>query len=156
MDRPQLIRCLRIAVSVFFAVVTVALCVLWVRSFWTVDIISVTSKNGAELRDVMSGCGVISFHNWTPLGRRWAGGNWQRERMPVQRRWIEQFQETRKFQLSIESGGWGIDLPYWSFVIAVCFASVIPWARTCFSLRTLLIATTIVAVVLGLGVWAAR
>ena len=36
MDRPQLIRRLRIAASVFFAVVTVALCVLWVRSYWRV------------------------------------------------------------------------------------------------------------------------
>lgn len=37
MDRPQLIRRLRIAASVFFAVVTVAMCVLWVRAHWKVD-----------------------------------------------------------------------------------------------------------------------
>ena len=32
-------RKLRIAVSVFFGVLTVALCVLWVRSYWRVHVV---------------------------------------------------------------------------------------------------------------------
>jgi hypothetical protein len=49
-------RKLRIAVSVFFRVLTVALCVLWVRSYSTIDIyqrvepnnntLTITSLNG--------------------------------------------------------------------------------------------------------------
>lgn len=39
MDRPQLIRRLRIAVSVFFTVLAAALCVLWVRSYWRTDLV---------------------------------------------------------------------------------------------------------------------
>jgi len=36
-DRPHLIRRLRIAVSVFFTLIVVALCALWVRSYSIVD-----------------------------------------------------------------------------------------------------------------------
>ena len=50
-------------------------------------------------------------------------------------------------------------IPYW-FPAFVCgIAAVLPWWRRTtwsFSLRTLLIATTLVAVVLGLAVWAAH
>jgi hypothetical protein len=37
MGSPQLIRRLRIAASVFFALIAVGLCVLWVRSYWRAD-----------------------------------------------------------------------------------------------------------------------
>jgi hypothetical protein len=52
-----------------------------------------------------------------------------------------------------------VTLPYWfSFLIAAAFAAA-PWIlqlRFHFSLRTLLIATTLVTVILGLVVYAAR
>ena len=48
-----------------------------------------------------------------------------------------------------------IKTPIW-FVVAMCgLVAAIPWLRWRFSLSTLLIATTLVAVVLGLGVWLA-
>ena len=47
----------------------------------------------------------------------------------------------------------GMAMPYWSLVVSVSFPAVIPWIRWRFSLRTLLIVTTLVAVVLGLIVW---
>ena len=40
MDKQAIIRRVRIAVSVFFGVMTVALCVLWVRSYWRLDFVS--------------------------------------------------------------------------------------------------------------------
>jgi len=52
----------------------------------------------------------------------------------------------------------GIAAPFWLLVpltVALSFASWLPWWSKRFSLRTLLIATTLVAVVLGLVVWAA-
>ena len=52
-----------------------------------------------------------------------------------------------------------VGMPHWfPLLILIAFATM-PWVRYVgwrFSLRTLLIATTIIAVVLGLIVWAAR
>ncbi len=47
-------------------------------------------------------------------------------------------------------------MPHWFLLVTCGVASVIPWISYRFSLRTLLIATTLVAIVLGLAVWAAR
>ena len=49
-------------------------------------------------------------------------------------------------------GDGSVMMPYW-FVVAVSSVfSVLPWIRR-FSLRTMLIVTTLIAVVLGLIVW---
>jgi hypothetical protein len=47
-------------------------------------------------------------------------------------------------------------VPYWLIVFVIAPIAAIPWLRARFSLRTLVIATTLVAVVLGLAVWATR
>jgi hypothetical protein len=52
-------------------------------------------------------------------------------------------------------GGTQFQLPHWFFVGLCAGLAAIPWLRWRFSLRTLLIATTLLAVVLGLAVWAA-
>jgi hypothetical protein len=49
--------------------------------------------------------------------------------------------------------------PYWFPVATVAMIAVLPWMRELkwqFSLRTLLIATTLIAVVMGLAVWATK
>jgi hypothetical protein len=47
-------------------------------------------------------------------------------------------------------------LPFWLLVLPVIALAVVPWLRWRFRLRTLLITTTLVAVALGLVVWAAK
>jgi hypothetical protein len=50
-------------------------------------------------------------------------------------------------------------IPYWSAIVAACGLTVFPWTRFFslrFTLRTLLIATTLVAAMLGLIVYYAR
>jgi hypothetical protein len=47
-------------------------------------------------------------------------------------------------------------LPYWLIFLSVGATATLPWIRWRFSLRTLLIATTLVAVVLGSVVYAVR
>jgi hypothetical protein len=47
----------------------------------------------------------------------------------------------------------GLAMPYWLFIGLVVAATVAPWLPQRFTLRTLLIATTLVALVLGLIVW---
>ena len=44
-------------------------------------------------------------------------------------------------------------IPFWFLVMLSAAVGTIPWLTYRFSLRTLLIATTLVAVVLGLIVW---
>jgi len=53
---------------------------------------------------------------------------------------------------------WIIFFPYWfpTLLAAVAAVATAPWLRWQFSLRTLLIATTLVAVVLGVIVWMSR
>jgi hypothetical protein len=46
--------------------------------------------------------------------------------------------------------------PHWIVVIVSGAVAIMPWLRWRFSLRTLLIATTVVAVVLGLIVYVSR
>src|SRR5215213_3399771 len=45
---------------------------------------------------------------------------------------------------------------YWFLISAAICVGIAPWLRWRFSLRTLLIATTLVAVVLGLIVWSIK
>ena len=51
--------------------------------------------------------------------------------------------------------GW-FACPYWVAAVSLIAAAVSPWVSTRFSVRTLLIATTLIAVVLGLAVWAMK
>jgi hypothetical protein len=47
-----------------------------------------------------------------------------------------------------------IYIPYWIPILLTITLAIIPWLRWKFSLRTLLIATTLIAVLLG--AWAAQ
>lgn len=49
-----------------------------------------------------------------------------------------------------------IQLPSWIAVILSAFVGTVPWLRWRFSLRTLLIATTAIALLLGFIVWSIR
>jgi hypothetical protein len=55
---------------------------------------------------------------------------------------------------SVWGDNWLIVFPHWLPVLQCATFAAVPWIRR-FSLRTLLIATTLIAVVLGLIVWSA-
>jgi hypothetical protein len=69
-----------------------------------------------------------------------------------------------KYEVGLGFGGlhslsaWFV--PYWFLVILSAFITAVtgwlPWKRWRFSVRTLIVATTLVAVVLGLIVWFSR
>jgi hypothetical protein len=52
--------------------------------------------------------------------------------------------------------GAGPIVPYWLLILLTSSCAIGPWIKKQFSLRTLLIATTLIAVVLGLIAWAIR
>jgi hypothetical protein len=54
------------------------------------------------------------------------------------------------------NGSWNVWGPLWLVSAVAASIAAVPWVRFRFGLRTLLIATTLVAAVLGLIVWAAK
>jgi hypothetical protein len=147
----QRFRRTRIAASVFFAVLTVALCALWVRSYSRSDSCRVFSVG------VISNLGQLFFWNaanQTEIPNGLMSGL-------SDQGYIGRLQFLMDLQMSI---GFGIAddgketiavFPFWFFVLLAGAASAIPWFAFRFSVRTMFIATTLVAVALGLGVWLA-
>src|SRR4051812_43927083 len=148
-------RKLRIAWLLFWSVACILLVVLWTRSYrWQEQFVRIRSSNN---RFVMLGqsYGAVFFRTGDPQITDWRRytvlDKWYLSRIEadpyrVQKLWIK---------LDIRNGHRGIHLPHWIVLLACCAISSAPWLGCRFSLRTLLIATTLVAVVLGLAVWAA-
>jgi hypothetical protein len=137
-------RKLRIAISTVCGIVCLLLIVLWVRSYWVTDAAwgDLTSKYavacGSSYGHVI---GVLADQSVGP----WKVNSVQLDKRPTSAK--EAF------------GGSGVvefDLPH--FVVAlVCGAiGAVPWMPWRFSLRTLLITTTVVAALLGAVVWALK
>jgi hypothetical protein len=144
-------RKLRIAWSVVCLIACVLLIVLWVRSYSYQQSLYAHFPVGGYLQ--ITGCeGVIEIivnDEKLPPGLRFNDDAFRgRKVLP----WSFGFTPRSRF------GGWRIDcnVPYWFAVALGVACSVVPWLPSRFKLRTLLIATTLVAVVLGLIVWAAR
>lgn len=149
-------RKLRIAVSVFFGVLTLTLCILWVRSYWWWDsvYVGVTDHSFAVLESVKGRCNAgIAFVKPThPF------------ELSVQELGVTQDPEWEVgksilgFEWWSSAGGFesaGMLIPHWFLVAVTATCSAIPWINRRFSLRTLLLATTLVAFVLGLGAYLA-
>jgi hypothetical protein len=162
--RPRLsLRNLRIAFSALCLTVCVSLIGLWVRSYYSRDMtrgciggshlhLSVTSLKGEV---------AIAFDEW--IGDPHA---WMFESVSNSENMIAVFSSvTGKPPVSWVGFRWQfkpslvvIVFPFWIVVLTPATFTVIPWLhwKRRFSLRTLLIATTLVAAVLGAIVWATR
>jgi hypothetical protein len=149
MDRS--LRYLRIAFSATCLIVCVLLVALWVRSYWWLDFVRIplTVSRGV--------CGS-SFNGQLSIGMLNESSNpraWSDYCLP-----FEKFDPKAVRHLS---GRFSLEnpliwFPHW-FLVALTIPGTLlarPWTIRRFSLRTLLIAMTLVAVVLGLIVWAAR
>ena len=145
-------RKLRIAWSVAWGVVAVLLCVLWVRSYRVGGYLRVPigSRNfyvvaeGGELE-------ILLFQ--FVLDDGWAYGL----RDPKESN-VTSIADVLGFRILYVANFYsGVTLPYWAALVTCAGLAAATWTRrfSKFSLRTLLIATTLVAVVLGLVVWLA-
>ena len=155
-------RKLRIAGSVVWGLACALLIVLWVRSYWWV--VSVSKRVSATTW--ITGWSLEGEILWmlesNPNDSRPAGWNINKTR-------IEEFSDImdgnpyyqphpfgspllRRFAFDSKQGA----IPYWFSASIVATLAALPWLRKRYSLRTLLIATTLIAVVLGLVVWASR
>ena len=166
MDRPRLIRWLRIAVTAVCVVVCVGLIGLWVRSYRWMDVVQEPTST-LRSRGVISVQGCIywldaPYHKGPDFlsfpvneGTRQNPVTWPKK---IWHRWFG-----FGFARAVETAGekWGISIPHWfllTLFAACASASWLPWykLRWRFSLRTMLIVTTLVAMTLGFVVWMAR
>ena len=159
-----MLKYLRIAVTVLSLTACVLLTVLWVRSYWWVENVVGPSRGSFRL-------GVASSNGWLTV--RYRNGKLSPQAFPkwtLQSKSAAEMEEIyQQMEASIKGTNatfsrptfkfgwkddWGFQLPYWLPMVIIGILAVVvgwklPWR---FSLRTLLIATTLVAVVLGIVV----
>ena len=146
-------RKLRIAWSAGCAIACLLLIVLWVRSYsaGTVLAIQLTSTQAVKLISQRGFLGAVLFdpHDAPRRYDKWGFDNYAFDG------WAEPSLDVRirpKPDIYAQAM-----IPCWIAVLMVAVPSLVaPWIRWRFSLRTLLIATTLVAVVLGLIIYASR
>jgi hypothetical protein len=146
-------RKLRIAWSVAWGVVAVLLIVLWVRSYWEID------KYGKQLPDA-NGFALLSRS-----GAVYCAIGDQEFAMDLDVTWrfiltrisvaeaVAERTTSRHFVIANDSMITIVRVPDLCLLGLTTALVAAPWLRSRFSLRTLLIATTLLAVVLGLIVW---
>jgi phosphotransferase system glucose/maltose/N-acetylglucosamine-specific IIC component len=141
-------RYLRIAAAVVFALLALALVALWVRShYWYDDIIYYARRREVEITSARGVLVCVTFP--MPL-RETLGAHWTSSPMNP---WLAL--DRRRgfgFGLSIQPAFQAMKVPHWllaasSLALAVLFAFKKSWR---FTTRGLLIATTVVAGLLGL------
>ncbi len=151
MNRPRLIRWLRVAVSAVCVVVCALLIALWVRSYQTNGVIIGDHWNFVDsfrgFVNINSGRGSLladrtrfdpSFNGWNthdPLSSAFLG-----------------------FGIYTDRQSLSVMTPHWLPVLLFAAFAYVPWFpwSTRFSLRTMLIVTTVFAAVLGVVVWLSR
>jgi hypothetical protein len=140
-----MLRNLRIAFSATCLIACVLLIALWVRSYFYID--GLTIRGGRQ---------ITTFDGRLFVSEKFAlkKSSTSRQYMPTIR---DSFHHNvRYFSFALGEAlrrGRGFAIPYWCILFPAAAAITLPWLRWRFSLRTLLIATTLVAIVLGLIVW---
>jgi hypothetical protein len=159
MDRARAIQLLRIAASAVCLIVCALFVVLWVRSYYGKDLLNGRLPVGqgimadswqgrvtlvgipiSERTDFHWGLSVIPADTWLGILRYMSGE-------------MSQDRDVFGFNLKMRAPlDWKVASPHWFLVLLFAAFGAAPWIRWSkrFSLRTLLIATTLIAVVLGL------
>jgi hypothetical protein len=143
-------RKLRIAFSATCLIACVLLIVLWVRSYWYAEVIRYPLLGKWDLSGIGTMRGALVIVVMTDARPANPKREYRllpvRETMPIT--WTpRRIPSSYRIEFLI---------PIWLIVLPLSTLSAAPWIRWRFSLRTLLIATTLVAVVLGVVVWAVR
>jgi hypothetical protein len=166
----RFLRYLRIAFSATCLIACVLLAVLWVRSYRSRDTVlaNLWSRN-FQANSMMGRLSFATLSQPMALGpKRWvfvsrpltAAGSQQEVRRP--RGSKTSSSKTPPFSVSASRTTtrdvYGVGMPHWAWLLLPATAAAVPWIlwRKRFSLRSLLIAITLVAVGLGLIVWGTR
>jgi hypothetical protein len=155
MDRPRLVRLLRISISAASFLVCAAFVVLWCRSYSWMDDLEYYVIGDTSIRILSTeGQFVIGVQE---LPRHLANTGWLSSRDAKFRSNAPSFLGFR-FRFNQRTKAIRLIAPIWFPVLASgVIAAVSGIRRPCqFSVRTLLVATTLVAVLLGAVVYAVR
>jgi hypothetical protein len=152
--RRRRFRNLRIAWSVVCSIATVLLVVLWVRSYWWEDGLVWVRGSARNVILVNSKSGTLGF-SFCP------GGDAEEQLLPPffkLTRPLPRNSQVTPFAWFSDAVLTIIRVPTWALIALSVAIGTTPWFGhpRRFSLRTLLIATTVVAVGLGLIVYLAR
>jgi hypothetical protein len=144
--RDKLRLTLRIATSIACIVACVLLVELWARSYWWSD--NVTGYVSAREFGLDSGSGSFTV----------AVCDCDRHIVPGLNSYLmKEPEEAAQFGLAItdldgEGYAYSFSSPYWLAVVVFVSLATVPWVKLRFSLRTFLVATTLIALVLGLTI----
>lgn len=162
MDRPRFIRRVRLALSVSCVILCLVFTMLWVRSYWWVDNVIGPAKGSYRP-------GVASDSGWLTV--RYGNGKLDPEAFPEWKRQsrsaVEMEEVYKQMEASIKGtnatfsrptkklgwkADWGFQFPWFlPTLITGLLAAAVGWKLPFqYGLRTLLVATTFIAVALGL------
>ncbi len=140
----------RIAWSVVCGIACVLLLMLWVRSYWWSDGVRIPHPP-SELAQLKSYKCSLHYYDGHYSGKPVNGWRFfSRRDRPVELHLATPIFGEWLFDAA---GPIRVSVPHWLFILVCATLATAPWVRSLpshFSLRTLLFATTLVAVVLGL------
>src|SRR5688500_133070 len=147
MEGSRLTRYIRIAVTALSLTACVFLVALWVRSYWWHDIVAcgITSKDAIRIDSTNGGLSLIhvSLHGFPATFEKWdVASIWS----PSQGLFPIGFAESYAgFSIKF-TDGFSLSVPYWFLVPLFAALGTLTYTSKLrrFSLRTLLIATTLV------------
>jgi hypothetical protein len=144
---------LRIAWTALCAIIAVLLVLLWVRSYWWVDSLNLGLSGAAIGFQSNNGELCLSLHS-DPGYLPETGLN------SVSAEDFVRGPAVTFFGFGVANWdklGKDFLFPHWFLILTLASLGILPWLPLKrFSLRTLLIATTLIAALLGLAVWSLR
>jgi hypothetical protein len=156
-------RYLRIAWSVVFGIVCLLLIVLWVRSYWRR--MAVKHFDTAAVYTTFFVNRGVAAHTRMDMG--WNKGPWvirdgdgSLTSATSPTGWtfqsVPSIDQTSNFEWNFHDHGHIVAAPIWTLALPFAAVTAVPWIRWRFGLRSLLIAMTLFAVLLGLAIYAVR
>jgi hypothetical protein len=147
----------RIAWSVACGILCLLVIALWMRSYRWFDTCSIFFESSRDVISIQSNeVGILSL-NWS------TNGNPNAYKSGIFRSYFRETLRTHggpskanKFDILVAPYYWYFAMPCWFLVVTLGTLASIPWFRWQFSLRTLLVSMTVIAVGLGLAVYAVR
>lgn len=141
---PKKIRTVQIAVSAVCLLACALIVALWVRSYWTADVLRWAGSGKVTL---ILKLGTVTFTSSTV---QFSGApTWQWESTPTEDMMPDSL---RDWRLRVGNSAF-IRFPFCLPVAIFLLSAIAPWIRWHFSLRALLIAIAVIALLLGLALY---
>jgi hypothetical protein len=141
---PAKYRKLRIAWSGAWGLLSVVVIAWWLRSYFVWDLLEF--KNGSSFYSAFGQYRLVLYEGESVEQWRYhAGGIGS---------WSSAHRYLADFYVASLSWLLEVRFPHWFAALSLAFVAGVTWIRWRFSLRTLLLAISLVAAVLGLVVWA--